>query len=229
MWTLIIFLIVITLVFATLRAVTDVPYFVSGALPDPDSFERRYVANPWLAYVHIVPGILYLLGAPLQLSRRIRERHYTFHRRFGRVVLTLGLVSGVFALGFGIPFSYGGAWQSLATAVFGSWFLVALVLAYRAIRFKRVRMHRRWMIRAFAVGLGVGTIRIWIGLLAGTGILPSIDAFAPAFWLGFTMHVLAGEAWLWWRPNETGLPRRAAGGPNAAGTTPSSSEGQGKP
>jgi len=33
-------------------------------------------------------------------------------------------------------------------------------------------------------------------------------SFAPAFWLGLTMHVVAGELWLWWRPNQNGRPRR---------------------
>lgn len=207
MWTLIVLLIAIVLVFATMRALTDVPLLASGGVPDDDSFEARYIAQPWLAYLHIVPGVLYLLGAPLQLSRRFRERHFTFHRRFGRVVLAFGLVSGVFALGFGVPFSFGGPWQSLATAVFGSWFLVSLLFAFRAIRGGNRRMHRRWMIRAFAVGLGVGTIRIWLGLVTGTGLLPAEAGFAPAFWLGFSMHVAAAELWLWWRPNADGRPR----------------------
>jgi uncharacterized membrane protein len=208
-WTLIFFLITIVLVFAGIRVVTDGPLIVTGTPAEGDTFERRYVENAWLAYLHIVPGVLYLLGAPLQLWRRFRERHFTFHRRFGRVLLSLGLVSGVFALAFGVPFSFGGPWQSLATAVFGSWFLVALVLAYRAIRGGDIRMHRRWMIRAFAVGLGVGMIRIWVGILAGFQILSLEQSFAPAFWLGLSMHVIAGELWLWWRPNTDGLPRRA--------------------
>lgn len=63
----------------------------------------------------------------------------------------------MFALAFGgVPFSFGGTWPPVATAVFGSWFLVVLVLEFRAIRLGNVRMNRRWMIRAFAVGLGVG-------------------------------------------------------------------------
>ena len=206
-WTSIFLLIAIVLVFATIRAVTDLPLILTGTPAETGSFEARYVAYPWLAYLHIVPGILYLVGAPLQLWRRFRERHFTFHRRFGRVLLPLGLVSGVFALAFGVPFSFGGAWQSLAAAVFGSWFLVALVLAFHAIRGRNVRMHRRWMIRAFAVGLGVGTIRLWIGFFEGTGLIPFEQSFAPAFWIALSMHVVAAELWLWWRPNEDGLPR----------------------
>src|SRR5688572_32415993 len=106
MWTLIYFLIVVVLVFAGIRVGTDGPLIVTGTPAEGDTFERRYVENAWLAYLHIVPGVLYLVGAPLQLWRRFRERHFTFHRRFGRVLLTLGIVSGVFALAFGVPFSY---------------------------------------------------------------------------------------------------------------------------
>ncbi|MEJ3403866.1 DUF2306 domain-containing protein [Rathayibacter sp. YIM 133350] len=208
-WGAIFVLMAVVLVFAGIRVGTDTPFLMAGASAESDSFEYRYVASPWLAYLHIVPGVLYLVGAPFQLSRRFRERHFTFHRRFGRILLTLGLTSGVFALAFGVPFSYGGAWQSLATAVFGSWFLLCLALAYRAIRRGHVRWHRRWMIRAFAVALGVGTIRLWVGLFAGFQVLSLENSFAPAFWLGLGMHVLAGEFWLWWRPDEDGRTRRS--------------------
>jgi uncharacterized membrane protein len=204
LWGMIALLIGIVLVFALLRATEDIPLIVSRARVSPDSFEARYVAHPWPAYLHIIPGVLYLVGAPLQLSRRVRERHFTFHRRFGRVLLALGLTSGVFALVFGVPLAYGGPWQSLAAAVFGSWFLVALLLAYRAIRARRVRSHRRWMIRAFATGLGVGTIRLWVGGLALFDILPLQAAFAPAFWLGLSMHVITAEVYLVWRPEPGG-------------------------
>jgi Predicted membrane protein (DUF2306) len=54
------------------------------------------VARPWLAYLHMTPGVLYLLGAPLQLSRRIRTKHYMLHRRFGRVLVTAALLSVIF-------------------------------------------------------------------------------------------------------------------------------------
>jgi hypothetical protein len=37
--------------------------------------------------------------------------------------------------------------------------------------------HRRWMIRAFAVGVAVGTIRIWQAVFVGFGLLSFEDAF----------------------------------------------------
>jgi uncharacterized membrane protein YozB (DUF420 family) len=89
--------------------------------------------------------------------------------------------------------------------VFGTWFVFCLVRAVRAIRAGRVREHRRWMIRAFAVGSGIATIRIWVGIFTGIqlGVLgmqddtfPIRSTFGLAFWLGLGTHVLVGEWWL---------------------------------
>jgi hypothetical protein len=78
--------------------------------------------------------VIYLLGAPVQLSRRFRERHFTLRRRLGRLVLAAGLVSGVSAVVFGWLHSCGRVAQALATAVFGGGFVTSLVVAFVAIR-----------------------------------------------------------------------------------------------
>lgn len=197
-------LIIIVLTSYGLRIATDAPFLLTGTDPEPEDFEARYVSHPWLAYVHMTPGVLYLLGAPLQLSERFRTKHYTAHRRLGRVLVTAALISISLALIFGLRFPWGGTPEALATAVFGCWFLACLLLAVRAIRRGEVPTHRRWMIRAFAVGLGVGTIRIWIGILLGTGLLDFHDSFAAAFWIGLSLHVLAAEWWIRTTPDKTG-------------------------
>jgi len=198
-------LIAIVLAFATIRVATDWPHILDGTVPD-DDFAQRYIAHPWMGYLHIVPGVIYLLGAPLQLSRRFRTRHYPVHRRLGRVLLSCALLSGVLALVFGLLHSWGGWLEASAALVFGVWFVACLVLAFRAIRRDDVPQHRRWMIRAFAVGIGIGTIRIWIGIFTPIVIsrnggtedltMPDATTFGLAFWLAFTMHVALGEWWL---------------------------------
>ena len=197
-------LVTIVLVFAARRVATDWPHLVAGTVPDDDMAEP-YAAHPWLAYGHIVPGVLYLLGAPLQLSRRFRTRHYTVHRRLGRVLVGFALLSGVLAVVVGFVFAWGGTPESLASLLFGGWFVFCLVRGVRAIRTGRVGEHRRWLVRAFAVGTGVASIRLWVGLFTGIqiGVLGMEDATFPirstfglAFWLGLALHVAAGEWWL---------------------------------
>jgi uncharacterized membrane protein YozB (DUF420 family) len=109
--------------------------------------------------------------------------------------------------------------EASATAIFGVYFTVALVLAYRTIRRRDVAQHRRWMIRAFAIGLAVGTIRVWIGLFQVLELLSLEESFGIAFWISFILHAIAAELWLHWRPNPDGRPgaeRRGRPGPRRA-------------
>ena len=192
-------LILIVLGSTVRRLSTDVPNLVAGTMPD-EAYAARFVQHPWLTYVHILPGVLYLVGATIQLAYWFRSRHYTVHRRMGRILLGAGVVTGVTAVAIGLLFPFGGPAQASATVVFGIWFLVCLTFAFRAIRADDMVRHRRWMIRAFAIGVGVGTIRIWLGLFQATGLLDFSDSFGPAFWISFTLHALAAELWLRARP-----------------------------
>ncbi|HEX7171350.1 MAG TPA: DUF2306 domain-containing protein [Candidatus Limnocylindria bacterium] len=203
-WSAVVVLIAIVVVFVGIRLATDVPNLTSGTIPDEGTFEHRYARFAWLAYAHILPGVLYLLIAPIQLWRGFRNGHFVVHRRMGRVALLAGIVSGIFAIVFGAFQAFGGLLQASAAIAFGAWFLVALATAYRAIRGRDVRTHRRWMIRAFAVGVAVGTIRLWIGLFEALGLMSFRDAFGVAFWLSFVMHALAAELYLRWRPSAAG-------------------------
>lgn len=199
-WGIVLGLIVIVLVFAGIRVMTDLPNIAGGRVIDPADFEFRYAAYPWLAYAHIVPGIVFLSLAPIQLWRGFRSRHLRWHRRIGRVALTAGILSGAFGIVFGFFLAFGGFVEASAAVVFGAWFVFSLTTAYRAIRRRDVRRHRRWMIRAFAVAVAVGTIRIWVGLFEAFGIFSFRDGFGLAFWLSFLMHAAAAELWLRWRP-----------------------------
>lgn len=194
---------VIVVMFIVARLTVDIPHLRAGAVPD-EPFSRNYVAHPWPAYLHIVPGLVYLLGAPFQLSARFRRGHLTLHRRMGRVLIAVGAFSVVLALFIGISHPFGGWVEGTATVVFGLWFLTCLGLALAAVRRRNIANHRRWMIRAFAVGIGIATIRVWVGIfLALHHALtsappngPQASTFGLAFWLGFAVNVAVGEWWL---------------------------------
>ena len=199
-WGVVIFLIAVVMVFAVIRVSIDSSNLSSGVVPPEGEFDRRYALQPALAYAHIIPGVVYLLLAPFQISRRFRNRHLELHRRIGRFLVPTGVVTGVFAVVFGFFFSFGGFAEASATLVFGVYFVVALVVAFGAIRAGDQVTHRRWMIRAFAIGLGVGSIRLWVGLFQATGLLTFEAAFGVAFWVAFVIHAIAAEIWLRLRP-----------------------------
>lgn len=200
-------LISVVMVFVVIRVTNDVANLSSGVVPPEGEFDRRYALNPVLAYLHIVPGVVYLLGAPAQLTSRIRARNIALHRRIGGIVLPAGVVTAVFAIAVGIVMPFGGPVETSATISFGLYFLVCLTLAYRAIKVIDVSRHRRWMIRAFAIGVGVGMIRIIVGFgeAFGVGISRSLGL---AFWLAFALLTVAAEAWLRLRPAPYPWPDR---------------------
>ncbi|HEX5692002.1 MAG TPA: DUF2306 domain-containing protein, partial [Roseiflexaceae bacterium] len=170
---------------------------------------------PVLTLVHIIPGLLFMVLGPLQFSATLRARHRQWHRWSGRVYLLCSTIIGVSALtmSVGMP-AIGGTIQAAATTLFAVLFLVALARAYYAIRHRKIAQHREWMIRAFAIGLAVATIRPIIGLFFATsrvsGLTPDVF-FGVAFWLGFVLHALAAEIWIRrTRPVRLATPARTA-------------------
>jgi hypothetical protein len=61
--------ILILIVFGSVavRLSVDVPSIAAGTVPD-DAYDARFVRHPWLTYLHIGPGVLYMVGATLQLA-----------------------------------------------------------------------------------------------------------------------------------------------------------------
>lgn len=204
-WGVAVLLVLVVLVFVGIRLVTDVPNIRDGLLPPLGDFDRRYAENPVLAYLHILPGLVYLVAAPFQVSVEFRERNLRRHRALGRVVMISGAVTGVFAIVVGFVMPFGEVAEATSSMVFGLYFLVSLWLAYQAIRRGSVTEHRRWMLRAFAIGMAVGLIRIVIGIGEAFGI-GIADSFGAAFWIAFVIMALLAELWLWLRPDPPAKP-----------------------
>ena len=208
-WALVIFLAAIGTAVALRRIVTLLPTVLggyhapaarSGTAVQLAAVDGSFARYPILTLIHIVPGLLFMLLGPWQFSASIRARHLRWHRFSGRIFVICGLIIGVSALvmSFAMP-AIGGVNQAAATAIFGAFFLFALGRAFWMIRRREIVLHREWMIRAFATGLAVATIRPIIGVFFMTSRLTELtphEFFGTAFWIGFTLHVMAAEAWI---------------------------------
>jgi len=92
--------------------------------------------------------------------------------------------------------SIGGANETAATTFFGLFFLVSLTKALIHGLKHRMALYREWMLRAFAIGLAIATIRPIVGLFFAVSSLSPHEFFGIAFWLGFTIHLIVVEAWI---------------------------------
>ncbi len=214
-WTVTILLVAIGLATVARRTYVllsppEHPRFAAGA-----ALDAGFAAQPSLTLLHILPAALLIVLMPLQFVSRIRTRHLAWHRWSGRILIVLGFVVGTSALVMSFTMPIGGANETAATTLFAILFLLFLALGFWNIRQRNVVRHREWMIRAFGVALGVATTRPIVGAFFAARRLSPHEFFGTAFWLGFTLTLLAAETWIHY--SSPAIPAASAIAPQTEG------------
>ena len=201
LWGITIFLVLIGILIVTRRTLFLIDLntpgkYTPGKSPVPDG---GFAAHPFLTLTHIVPGLLFMLLAPLQFIKKLRNNYPKVHRTIGYIVLVCGLIIGSTALIMGFIMAIGGIVETLAITLYGTLFLFSLTKAYFHIIKREIVLHREWMIRALAIGLAVSTTRPVVGLFFGTSRFTGLTVqqyFGAAFWIAFTLHIIVAEIWI---------------------------------
>lgn len=113
---------------------------------------------------------------------------YIQHYFVAGVHLLFGFIVYVFA-----PFQF---MTSIRKRFIGPYTLFCLYKAYSNIRARNFGEHREWMIRTFALMLGVATQRVLmiiLTVLTGIGREPM---FAPAMIAGMIINIVVAEYWI---------------------------------
>lgn len=172
------------------------------ALQRPAELARAdgsFAAHPALTLLHVVPGGLFLLFAPLQFSSQVRTRNPALHRWSGRILLALLVASALPAMYFGVAIPYGGVGEAVAVALFGGALFVSIGVAFVAIRRRQSARHREWMIRVFALTIAIATERPAFAAidfaLTPFGVPPP-DQFVLSVWTAWIVTLAAAEAWI---------------------------------
>jgi uncharacterized membrane protein len=190
--------------------------FGIGVNPAAQVLDAGFARHPVLTFVHIIPGVLFMVLGPFQFMPGIRARRLWQHRWSGRIFVAAGCVIGVSALAMSWQMSIGGANETGATTLFAVLFLFSLTKALWHIRHRQIVQHREWMLRAFGIGLGIATTRPIVGVFFATHRLAPQEFFGIAFWLGFTLTAFAAEMWI----NMTRAEAPIVGEPVSIGRTP---------
>jgi uncharacterized membrane protein len=155
---------------------------------------------PWITAFHVILGGIYLALAPFQFVQHIRRRWLAYHRWAGRLLVTIGVIVGITALFMGFVFPMSGWPESVVIGIFGALYLVALVLGFVHVRAGRITLHREWMLRAFAIGLSIATMRIFFIpalILVGNPTDAQIAFLSVgSFMIAFTLHTAVAELWI---------------------------------
>lgn len=161
---------------------------------------QGFIDYPNITNFHVIPGAIYLVLAPFQFSATLRKRSLNTHRFAGRVLSAIGLVVGATALFLGLIVPYSGVSEQLVIGFFGVLFLFSIVRGFLYIRSKEITLHREWMMRAFAIGLSIATMRlIFIPalIIVGNPTRQETEMLSIiAFTIAFVLHCSIAEIWI---------------------------------
>lgn len=170
------------------------PDFAAEAI----AIEQHFSVHATVSVVHVMTGAALLILGLLQFSPSIRTRHLRFHRLSGRGLVALSFVAGLSGIWMGVIDPYSTS-ERAPTAAAGVVMLAAPLLGIAAARRGDVRRHREWMMRFYAVAVGVVVIR-----LAGGPIFwllrpaPIRETIGLSFWAGWLISLAVAEMRIRW-------------------------------
>lgn len=153
-------------------------------------------SHPLTVLLHVVPGGIFLLAAPLQLSGRLRRRYAVVHRSLGYLLLVLAVPFAITGLSLAVRDPVFAPIGEAAAVLAGLLFINAGVRAYLAIRRGDPVKHREWMLRFLALAYAIAVIRV-ISLVVMAFVPVGPRALGPpVFWIGWITSALAAEWWI---------------------------------
>ena len=153
------------------------------------------MTQPLPYWLHALAGASFGLLGPVQFGRALAARYGRLHRVLGRVFVLAGAVLGLSGLQLVLRF-HGSSTLLLdgLRAAGGAALLVALWLAVAAVRRRDMARHRRWMIRAFAIGMGQSLVAfVLLPIYLWTGEPPVGLAADMAVLLSWAVSIALGE------------------------------------
>lgn len=159
----------------------------------PD-IKSRFFATALAGWAHTMGGAVAVLIGPFQLITKLRTSMPRVHVWMGRTYLLAVLAGGLGGLFFG-PMSTAGAVGSVGFTTLALFWLYSGAQAYIAIRRGDVQVHRRWMLRNYALTFAAATLRIQLPLLIMSGMAFHM-AYTTVAWSSWVPNWLAVEAWL---------------------------------
>ena len=143
-------------------------------------------------YTHISFGGIALLTGFSQFSKRLRKNRLPLHRALGKIYVLSCILSGVAGLYIAF-YATGGIVSALGFGSLAVAWLISTSLAWRAIQSKKVQLHRRWMIRSYALSFAAVTLRLWLPFMGAVLHMEFIDSYRIVAWLAWVPNLLVAE------------------------------------
>jgi uncharacterized membrane protein len=184
----------------TLLALLGIALSIEHLL-DSNHYNPGFAAHPQVIRAHVILGGLYLAAALPQFLSSVRARRPRLHRAMGRVGVGAGVVAGFTALLTTWLFPYHGPIAFFLVGPWALWFVACLARGLWLARQRSFLAHREWMIRAFAIGTSIATMRLLfvpalllLGDFADEALARQLSLVS--FLAAFALHAAVAETWI---------------------------------
>jgi len=178
-----------------IAGIMRVAQLAGGATVTPEN--ARFVAAPLPVLLHIPSVVVFSILGALQFSAGLRRRRHGWHRAAGRILIPCGVVAALTGLWMTCVYPWppgDGPLLYIERLVFGSAMLLSIARSVIAIRRRDFLAHGRWMLRAYAIGLGAGTqVLTHVPWFLIMGDKPGEGARAVMMGAGWVINVAVAE------------------------------------
>jgi uncharacterized membrane protein len=147
--------------------------------------------TPIIFIFHAFSGSAALIAGPLQFNQHLLVRKRNIHRLLGKLyvgAIWIASIGGLWdAIFFDVSLAAKFAFGSLAVL----WFSTTTI-AYLSARSRKIKTHREWMIRSFALSFFFVTFSFWVEGLSSTA-LPAEVAYPLGVFLGWFVNLSVAE------------------------------------
>lgn len=159
------------------------------------SDSARLAVAPISWFAHVLAGVAFGITGPVQFVRALRNRFDVLHRVFGWIFVLSGATIGLSGLSILAQVtSLRTPLADIARGLFGLALLIALAQAMAAIGDRDFLRHRAWAIRAYAVGMGLGTVGlVFFPIYIVTGQAPIGLASDILFVASWVLNIVFAE------------------------------------
>lgn len=146
---------------ATVPAIAGTMRLVQLAAGGPITADNfRFFESPVPVVLHIATVVVYSILGAFQFSPGLRRQRRGWHRAAGRILIPCGLLAALTGLWMAhfYPWPEGdGQVLYLERLIVGTAMTAFIVASVFSLRRRDFASHGKWMIRAYAIGIGAGT------------------------------------------------------------------------
>ncbi|WP_313374490.1 DUF2306 domain-containing protein [Chishuiella sp.] len=147
-------------------------------------------------YVHVYSSIFVLFFGIFQFLKINNRFTLKIHKLFGKLyfymVILFAAPSGIF-IGF---YANGEVNTKIAFIILGTLWLFFTVMGVIKVKNKNILLHRKYMLRSYALATSALTLRVWKVIIVYFFYLPPMDVYQIIAWLGFVPNLIFIELYI---------------------------------